>query len=266
MKFGAMNNPLKPIIEEIKFIGKSDFDFIELTVEAPLTIKKLLQNKKKIMNILSSYKLEIMAHAPCFVYTADFYESIRKASQKEILDSLDLVHDFGIKKVVIHPSYIHGLGKHLDEKGKEEVKKIGYEFLSKLYEKANGLDIILCLENMMPEGRWLFDPEEFKPILKDFKKMKLTLDIGHANITGKNISLRFIELFGKRIGHIHISDNFGLRDNHLPLGCGRIHFEKIFSALKKTGYNDSMTLEIFSKDTDYLVLSLKKAREIWKKV
>jgi len=109
-------------------------------------------------------------------------------------------------------------------------------------------------------------PEEFKPILKDFKKMKLTLDIGHANITGKNISLRFIELFGKRIGHIHISDNFGLRDNHLPLGCGRIHFEKIFSALKKTGYNDSMTLEIFSKDTDYLVLSLKKAREIWKKV
>ncbi len=261
MKFGAMNNPIKPIIKEIRFIGKAGFDFIELAVDAPLTVKKLLQNKKKILKTLSSYKFGIIEHAPTFVSTADLFKSIREASQKEILDSLDLAKEFGIKKVVVHPSYVRGLGRYKRKK----VEKSGYEFLAKVYDKANELLITICLENMMPHNGWLFEPEDFKPIFKDFKKMKLILDTGHANITRKNISLKFIKMFGKRIGHFHASDNFGYVDDHLPLGCGSIDFKKIFSALKKTGYNDTMTLEVFPKDRDYLILSLKKAKELWKK-
>lgn len=262
MKFGAMNNPFNPILNEIKFIAESGFDFIELPVEPPLTVKKLLSDKKKIMNALSNYKLGIVEHAPIFVSTADMFESIRKASQKEVLDSLDLANEFGIKKITIHPSYVKGLGRFM----KKEIKKMGYEFLSRLYDKANDLGIILCLENMMPPEDWLFEPEEFKPILKDFKKMKLMLDTGHANVmTRENKSLEFIRLFKKRIGHLHVHDNSGLEDDHLPLGCGNIDFDKIFSALKKTGYNDTMTLEVFTKDGDYLIFGLKKAKELWKK-
>jgi sugar phosphate isomerase/epimerase len=262
MKFGAMNNPLKPVLKEIEFFGKSGFDFIELAVDAPLTIEKLLKDKKKILKTLSSYKLGIIEHAPCFVSTADLYEGIRKASQKEVLDSLDLANELRVKKVVIHPSYVKGLGRFR----KEEIKKMGYEFLAKLYDKANELEIILCLENMRPKEGWLFEPEEFKPIFRDFKKMKLILDTGHANVTGKNICLKFIKMFRKRIGHFHVSDNFGFEDDHIPLGCGIIDFDKIFSALKKTGYNDTMTLEVFPNDRDYLFLSLKKAKELWKKI
>jgi len=255
-----MNNPLESILNEIRFFGKSGFDFIELAIEPPF-YKKLFVIKNEIIENLSKYKLDKIAHVPSFVSTADLSENIRKASQKEILDSLDLANKFGIKKVVIHPSYVKGLGRYK----KEEVKKLGYEFLAKLYEKANEIGITLCLENMMPNQEWLFEPEEFKPIFKDFKKMKLTLDTGHANImTRENRSLEFIKLFEKRIGHVHIADNFGFRDDHLPLGLGRINFDKIFSALKKTGYDDTMTLETFPKDRDYLILSLKKAKELWK--
>jgi len=261
MKFGAMTSPLKPTEKEIEFFGKSNFDFVELAVDAPLTIKKLLRNKKKILKTLSSYKLGFMEHVPAFVSTADLLKSIREASQKEVLDSLDLANEFKIKKVVIHPSYIRGLGRYK----KEEVKKIGYGFLARIYDKANELKITVCLENMMPHNGWLFKPEEFKPIFKDFKKMKLTLDTGHANITGKHIPLKFIKMFGKRIGHVHLADNSGSENGHLPLGCGNIDFKKIFSALKKTEYNDTMTLEVFPKDRDYLIFSLKKAKELWKK-
>ena len=117
----------------------------------------------------------------------------------------------------------------------------------------------------MPDDGWLFEPEEFKSVLKDFKKMKFMLDIGHANIMGgDNRNLKFIKILKKRIGHVHIHDNQGFDDDHLPIGCGRINFEKILSSLKKIGYNDTMTFELFNEDKDFLLLSLKKVKKIWK--
>ena len=89
----------------------------------------------------------------------------------------------------------------------------------------------------------------------------LTLDTGHANIgnPGGRRILEFIEKFGHRIGHLHVSDNFGERDDHIPLGAGNIDFVKIVSELKQCGYDDTATFEIFSEDRR----ELKKSREIF---
>ena len=90
---------------------------------------------------------------------------------------------------------------------------------------------------------------------------KLTLDTGHANIgnPGGRRILEFIEKFGHRIGHLHVSDNFGERDDHIPLGAGNIDFVKIVNELKQCGYDDTATLEIFSEDRR----ELKNSREIF---
>jgi len=138
--------------------------------------------------------------------------------------------------------------------------------LKVVYARADELGITLCLENMLPWLGWLFEPEEFRDVFKKFGKMKLMLDIGHANIDAKeNRAPEFIKVYGKRIAHLHAHDNFGREDNHLPLGCGNIKFNEIFSEIKKTGYDDTMTLEVFSSDRDYLKLSLKKAKAMWEK-
>ena len=71
-------------------------------------------------------------------------------------------------------------------------------------------------------------------------------------------TIDFINLFADRIDHIHISDNFGKEDNHLPIGTGTIDFPKIVKALKEIGYNKTITLEIFSRDKDYLKISRDK--------
>jgi len=34
-------------------------------------------------------------------------------------------------------------------------------------------------------------------------------------------------------------------------------------ALKRVGYNDTITLEVFSRDRDYLKMSKKKMEEMW---
>ena len=49
MKFGAMNLPIKPVVDEINALGKLGFDYIELTLDAPeATPDKLLRNKDEI--------------------------------------------------------------------------------------------------------------------------------------------------------------------------------------------------------------------------
>lgn len=263
MKYGAMNSPIKPIINELKEIASLGFDYLELTMDAPeATPQRISAQKREISDLLSSHNLGLIGHLPCFVRTADLYESIRNASRKEVLDALEISPELGIEKLVLHPSYVTGLGKHLEG----EVKNMGYEFLEAVYIRANELGITLCLENMIPRSGWLFEPEEFRGVFKRFGKMKLMLDIGHANIDAKENKVhKFIKWYGKRIAHLHAHDNFGREDSHLPLGCGNIKFDEIFSEIKKTGYHDTLTLEVFSPDRDYLKLSLKKAKRIWEK-
>jgi endonuclease IV len=107
-------------------------------------------------------------------------------------------------------------------------------------------------------------PHEFQPVFETFPEIRLTLDIGHANLGGgKNRSSEFIRLHGYRIGHVHANDNFGKEDSHLPIGAGIIDFERIMKELKEAHYDETITLEVFSRDRDYLKISKEKIKRMW---
>jgi sugar phosphate isomerase/epimerase len=185
---------------------------------------------------------------------------LRKASLQETLSALEAGSELGIEKVVLHPGYITGLGKLLPDKA----KGYGMESIEIILNKATDLGVTVCLENMFPQAHFLSHPHEFQEVFKSFPDLRLTLDIGHANLGGgKNKSSEFIYQYGYRIGHVHANDNFGKEDNHLPVGTGIIDFEKILRELKQGHYDETITLEVFSKDRDYLKLSKDKIKQIW---
>jgi sugar phosphate isomerase/epimerase len=64
-------------------------------------------------------------------------------------------------------------------------------------------------------------------------------------------------------GHVHANDNFGKEDNHLPIGTGIINFEKILRELNEAQYDETLTLEVFSRDREYLKISKEKIKRIW---
>ncbi|MBW1946273.1 MAG: sugar phosphate isomerase/epimerase, partial [Deltaproteobacteria bacterium] len=76
----------------------------------------------------------------------------------------------------------------------------------------------------------------------------------------------FLERWANRIEHVHLSENTGKADQHLPLGVGTVPLEGIVRELKRTGYGGRFTVEVFSPDRDYLKLSLPKARNLWTRV
>lgn len=66
--------------------------------------------------------------------------------------------------------------------------------------------------------------------------------------------------------HVHLSDNFQRFDDHLPLGVGRIDWNQALRLIRKVGYDGTMTMEVFSPDRDYVLLSAQKVRAWWDEI
>lgn len=262
MLYGAMNFPVRPILKELDSISELGFDFLELTMDPPQAHYTMIRKEmKSILKALDRYSMKIICHLPTFVSTADLTPSLRKASLNEVLNSLDVAAELGCLKVVLHPSYMLGLSVFVIEKA----KMYALESLDAIMTKGNQLGLIICLENMFPGTHSLVEPADFSKIVESFPELKLTLDIGHAHIKdidGKR-ALNFIKRFSDHISHIHASDNLGKEDNHLPVGAGTVNFPKIVEAIKEVGYDDTITLEVFSKDRDYLKISREKLKTMF---
>ncbi len=257
MQYGAMNFPVRPTLSEVESIAGLGFDYVELTMDPPQAHHSTIREQHEELNaLLSKLNVGLICHLPSFLCTADLTPRLREASNLEVIDCLETAAMLNPLKIVLHPSYITGLGALVPDL----CKRYAHESLKLATQKASDLGLTICLENMFDKAGVMIEPEEFEEVLEKFPSLKLTLDIGHANISGsgQKRTLNYIRRLGDRIGHVHVSDNFGKADNHLPIGAGRIDFPKIMKALKKTGYDDTITLEIFSRDQEYLWQSRNK--------
>ena len=91
--------------------------------------------------------------------------------------------------------------------------------------------------------------EDLQPVISEVPDLGLTLDVGHANLSGsENKSIAIIEKFGKLIRHVHLHDNLGGQsqadDLHLPIGDGTVDFRTIMTSLVSVGYDGTLTLEV----------------------
>lgn len=176
----------------------------------------------------------------------------------EMHESLDMAMELGAKKVVLHPSMVVGMGPFV----LDTVKGYAFDFLSEMVTAAQQINMTICLENMFPRNMLGVEPDDFEEIFMSFPTLKLTLDTGHANIDGRRGKRlkEFADRFGERIGHLHFSDNNGKFDGHLAVGKGTVNFAKLVRQLKATGYDDTLTLEVFDTDRQNLVASRERIK------
>jgi len=262
MQYGAMNFPIMPVLEQIEDIARLGFDYVELAMDPPMAhYSQLAADRQAIARALADHGLGLICHLPTFVSTADLTESLRRASVTEMRRSLETAHTLGAKKVVLHPSTAGGMGAFVPA----IAKGYAFEFLTEITDAAAQLRITVCLENLFPRNRLGVTPEDFAEIFAAFPSLQLTLDTGHAHIDDPKDDrlLQLVERFGNRLGHLHFSDNRGKRDDHLAIGRGTIDFPKLVSRLKKTGYDDTLTLEVFEQDRQLLVNSRRTVQAMF---
>jgi len=123
--------------------------------------------------------------------------------------------------------------------------------IKSLAKLAEEYSVILLLENVHPFKRRREIGTLPQELLKTYhevndESLKLVLDIGHAFLSSKYYGFdvtEWFDLLSPYIYHMHIHDNHGLRDEHLPLGLGRIDFNGIIDAIKGTNA-ENIVLEL----------------------
>lgn len=257
MRFGAMNFPVRPVMDEIAAVAGLGMDYLELAMDPPEAHYRTLgAGRRAIRGALAERGLGLVCHLPTFVHTADLADAIREASLGEVIGSLEVAADLGAEMAVLHPGYIRGLAIHVPE----TALALAMESIGRVADRADRLGVPLGLENLFSGLGPYGSPAEMEGLLEAFPQCSLVLDVGHANIedsTGRR-SVDFIERFGARLGHLHLSDNRGRCDEHLPLGAGRVDFASVAGALAAAGYDGTATLEIFCDDRRQLARSRER--------
>lgn len=254
MKIGAMNNPRNDLYEEIAFVGKNRFDFLDLTIE-PETAYSDDVDTKKILSLAKKYRLGIIGHTPWNLPISSPYLSVRKAALYEYIKCIEVFRKLRVRLVNIHPF------TPSDVSDPQVILDQNIDFLKKVTSAAGKHGITIMMENT----KSIFNEVEvINKILEDVPALMLHWDVGHANLGNeaeKMTKLAF-DNFRKKIVHLHVSDNNGMEDQHLPLGAGNINWEFIIKLLKAYKYNKTITLEIHSPDTGYLLLNKDKLKKL----
>lgn len=262
MKYGAPGFPIKPVWDEIRKAADLGFDYFELSMDPPEGHWARIQEmKERIAATLEDTGMPVICHLPCFVYLPDLSPAIRQASLDEMKRSLDAAAELKAEKAVLHPGYITGMGVFV----METARKYAHDGLAAIVAHADALDMQLCFENMFPAYHLFYEPGPFEDLFREFPGMKMTLDAGHANIGDPDQTRlsQFITRLGPHIGHVHVSDNLGKKDDHLAVGKGNIEFVSLAASLKQAGYDDTITLEVFSPNPDDLVSSREKITSLF---
>ena len=76
----------------------------------------------------------------------------------------------------------------------------------------------------------------------------------------------YISMFSEKLVHVHVSDNHGKGDEHLPLGHGSINFKEVVKMLKKVEYDRTITFEVFGENRIYAKNSMEYFKELWNQV
>lgn len=219
-------------LEEAARVGDARFDFAEINLLHP---HQAFQEIPSLLRIKEQHKFFYLVHGPeegspfdCAELRASLLPQIKKlvtfASQ---LDARLITAHFWLDRRYIESRVLHEKLAILDE----------------MLTIARAKQIPFCLENLSERAC------DFDEAFRRFPDLGMTLDIGHGELLSpENTSFGFMQTFPDRIRHVHIHDNRGGNspsdDLHLPLGEGSIKFEPILSALLKSGYDGTITLEV----------------------
>jgi sugar phosphate isomerase/epimerase len=139
------------------------------------------------------------------------------------------------------------------------------EVLNPLCEEAAQLDVTIVLEHIPSGGPDQLD--NFVAIMERVPSLRFHIDSGHAMVERQTDCWNeYLARLGHKLAHVHLSDNNGKADQHLSLGAtpyGSTDWPEHIRQLKATGYDGTITLEVFTPYKEHLLLSRDLLRKWW---
>ncbi|RME55821.1 MAG: sugar phosphate isomerase/epimerase [Caldilineae bacterium] len=256
MQLGAMNDPQRNLFDEIRWIGENGFDYIDLTVEAPAAAAESTP-WREVAGAIQDAGLGVICHAAPYLPIHNPSPLVRQAALDELRRTVDVAQILGAPLCTMH---FMGWPRYLRDRE-------GYEFYRQMLDilvrhgAERGVDV--AMENGVDNRHQL---KYFREIFQRTPGLKLLYDVGHGNLaTAKSMTREYLFALRDRLAHIHMSDNNGREDLHLPFGApirGGLDLLQNLRTLRSFHYDGSITVEVFG-ERRWLLLSAQRIRDLW---
>ena len=197
------------------------------------------QSLANLIKPLQTAGLSCTVHAPSIDINPGAIDPlVSQATAKRLTQSLDFSAQAGASLMVVHPGYDRwryggNWQLWLDR---------SLHFWPDLLSRAAEFGIRIMLENTFDT-----DPVPLRALLDQLNHPNLgfCLDIGHLNLFSTVALDQWLNSLGEYLGHLHLHDNHGTADDHLPIGHGNVNFTPLFTWLKDhPSHAVSATLEL----------------------
>ena len=207
---------------------------------------------KELGKVLRGEGIVCTVHAPFMdLSPGGLDKGVRAVTKDKLKRAVTFANLLGALGVVCHPGYDKWrFGEYVDVWLKGSI-----EIWDEVLDTAgDGLPVML--ENIFEE-----EPDTLYELLRhyDGRNLYFCFDSGHFNLFTKVSLDKWLSMLGNKIREMHLHDNYGKRDDHMPIGRGTFPFRELKAYLK--AHRESLILTAEVHDEADAVEAVKNLKE-----
>lgn len=199
---------------------------------------------RELCALRERHGLEFSLHGPCWDLNA---ASANRWHRDDVVahyrQGIELAAALGAHIVTVHSGWLS------DPKlSRQDALHCAADTISRCAPTAERAGVVLAVENVGYGPTGMFhDPQEWADIARAIASpaVKLTLDTGHAALQGFDLAAA-VHAAGPLLVHLHLHNNNGQADDHLPLTEGHLDFAPLVQALQSSGFTGHGAIEIYT--------------------
>jgi sugar phosphate isomerase/epimerase len=188
-----------------------------------------------MMNAVNDYRQPYWY--PSFIEPDEYYRRVRIDHTRR---ALSLCAELGAPHITTEPG-----GPLAPGQSRAQAIDLFVEVLKPLAEHAHDRNVLLLIE---PEpGLLLETTDQYLEVAErvNAPSLGLNFDVGHAYCVSEDLPVAIAKL-ASHIRHYHLEDIASTRvHHHLVPGTGAIDFAEVIGAIRKTGYDGWLTVELY---------------------
>jgi len=216
----------EPILPGLRALAATGIPAVELFMEGPQWW--MPEAFGHVESARAAFPGSISIHPPSWdVNIASYTQPIREAAIQVYSQAIAWARRLEAAYVVLH------LGWRGDPSlPRIECLRRAEDAIRILASLAREAGVTLAVENVGWFGLEVCDQEEFTALAARVPPgVGVLLDVGHARLAGWDLPAALLTLAPRMVA-LHLHDNDGARDRHLPIGAGTIDWEPLWPLLR----------------------------------
>ncbi len=235
---GLCNTP-KELIEAC---SKTKFRYIDFSFSNYINSENFIKEIEESADTAGKLGIGFtMAHAP-YQYNPHANQEYFDIQVEQMKKAFEACSILGIDRMTVHSGFSCS-------KTREEMMQKNVRYYNAILPFAEKYNVKIMIENIAEEiYKRVFVIEtaenilELKSMLNDHPLIKACWDTGHANTKGLDQYDNIVKLKGELCG-LHLQDNNGYNDDHMPLLMGTVNFDEVMKGLLDIGYDGPFNME-----------------------